>query len=436
MFEYLGNKINKTIKKFKGYNKLTEINIASTIKEIKKTLINSDVNYNVAKDITDKIKKKAIENNIIESVSPGKMLTKIINDELTKSMGNEKSEIKLNKKTSIILILGLQGSGKTTFSGKLALHFKKKKKNVLLTTCDIYRPAAIEQIKSISKKIEVESYLELKNNNVFSIAENAIAYAEKNKKDILIIDTAGRLSIDEKMMHEIIKLKSITKPCETLFVVDSMIGQDAVNVAKIFNEKVQFDGIILTKIDGDTKGGAALSIKSITNKPIKFISQGEKMETLDLFYPDRMAKRILGMGDALSLVEKIETVYDEKEEEKIKKKIHKNQFNFNDLLTQIEQIEKLGNIKDISKMLPKSKNLNIDENVFKSFKIIIQSMTKREKNNPKIINGVKKIRIAKGSGTSIQEVNNLIQKFNSIKIIMKKLKNSKNKKKLLNDLIS
>ena len=313
---------------------------------------------------------------------------------------------------------------------------KKKKKNVLLTTCDIYRPAAIEQIKSISKKIEVESYLELKNNNVFSIAENAIAYAEKNKKDILIIDTAGRLSIDEKMMHEIIKLKSITKPCETLFVVDSMIGQDAVNVAKIFNEKVQFDGIILTKIDGDTKGGAALSIKSITNKPIKFISQGEKMETLDLFYPDRMAKRILGMGDALSLVEKIETVYDEKEEEKIKKKIHKNQFNFNDLLTQIEQIEKLGNIKDISKMLPKSKNLNIDENVFKSFKIIIQSMTKREKNNPKIINGVKKIRIAKGSGTSIQEVNNLIQKFNSIKIIMKKLKNSKNKKKLLNDLIS
>lgn len=423
MFDNLSSKLDKAFQTLKGQGRITEINVATTIKEIRKALIDADVNYKVAKDVTDEIKEKALGQNVLTSISPGQLLTKITNDELTHLMGGESIDIKLEGNPSIILISGLQGSGKTTFSGKLAAYLKKQGRQVLLTACDIYRPAAINQLKVLGEQIGVEVYAEPENKDAVKIAKAAIEHAKKNNHRIVIVDTAGRLAVDEEMMKEIAKLKEALNPSETLFVVDAMTGQDAVNTAKAFNERLNFDGVVLTKMDGDTRGGAALSIRRVVEKPIKFISMGEKMEALDRFYPDRMASRILGMGDVVTLVEKAQEAFNEEEAKRLNAKLRKNQFDFNDFLTQLEQVKKMGNIKDLMSMIPgvgkAMKGVEVDDNAFKPVEAIIRSMTTQERENPDVINGSRKNRIAKGSGTSIQQVNQLLKQFSDMRKMMK-----------------
>ncbi len=429
MFENLSDSINKAIKNLKGQGKITEINISSTLKEIRRALVSADVNYKIAKEVTDKIKKEALGKDVLLSVSPGQLLTKIVKDELTKLMGGTKIEINLSGNPSIILVSGLQGSGKTTFCVKLANKLKKEGKTVLLVACDVYRPAAINQLKTLAESIEVEVYSEEENKNVKQIANNALAKAKKENKKVVIIDTAGRLAVDESMMKELEELKNEVKPNETLFVVDSMTGQDAVNTAKTFNERINFDGVVLTKLDGDTRGGAALTIRTVVNKPIKFIGTGEKIENLDIFHPDRMAGRILGMGDVISVVERAQQLYDDDEAKKLSKKISKNKFDFDDFLAQIKNLKKLGNIKDIAGMIPglgsKIKNVNVDENAFKPFEIIISSMTPYERANPDILNRNRKLRISKGSGITFEEVGTLINNFKDMRKTMRHMSKQK-----------
>ncbi len=423
MFENLNIKLERAFKTLKGQGQITEINVATTVKEIRKALIDADVNYKVAKDVTDKIKEKALGRDVLISVSPGQLLVKIVNEELTELMGGSKADINIQGDPAIILISGLQGSGKTTFTGKLASMLKKQGKQVLLTACDIYRPAAIDQLKVIGEQVGVEVYAEPENKNAVSIAKNAVQHAKKNQKKIVIVDTAGRLAIDENMMNEITALKEALNPSETLFVVDSMTGQDAVNTAKTFNERLDFNGVVLTKLDGDSRGGAALSIRTVVDKPIKFISTGEKMDAIDVFHPDRMSQRILGMGDVISLVERAQQAFDEDEARRINKKIRKNQFNFDDFLSQLDQIKKMGNIKDLLGMIPGMgkaiKGMDIDDESFKPIEAIIRSMTPQERDNPDIINGSRRKRIADGSGTNIQQVNNLLKQFNDMRKMMK-----------------
>ncbi len=423
MFDNLSLKLEKAFQNLKGSGKITEINVASTVKEIRKALIDADVNYKVAKEVTDEIKIKAMGQNVLTAISPGQLLTKITNDELTLLMGGASEDIKLDGNPAIILIAGLQGSGKTTFSGKLASYLKRQGRSVLLTACDIYRPAAIDQLKVLGEQIGVEVYAEPENKDAVKIAKAAIDHAKKNNHRVVIVDTAGRLAVDEQMMDEIAKLKEMLKPSETLFVVDSMTGQDAVNTAKAFNDRLNFDGVVLTKLDGDTRGGAALSIRRVVEKPIKFVSSGEKMEAIDRFYPDRMAGRILGMGDVISLVEKAQQTFDEDEAKRLNAKMRKNQFDFNDFLKQLEQIKKMGNMKDMLGMIPgmgkAMKDVDINDDSFKPVEAIIRSMTLEERENPEKLNPSRKNRIAKGSGTSIQQVNQLLKQFEDMRKMMK-----------------
>lgn len=423
MFDSLSLKLEKAFQSLKGQGRITEINVASTIKEIRKALIDADVNYKVAKDVTDEIKEKALGQNVLTAISPGQLLTKITNDELTLLMGGASEDIKIEGSPAVILIAGLQGSGKTTFSGKLANYLKRQGRQVLLTACDIYRPAAINQLKVLGEQIGVEVYAEPENKDAVKIALAAIDHAKKNNFRVVIIDTAGRLAIDEVMMDEIAKLKKALNPSETLFVVDAMTGQDAVNTAKTFNERLDFNGVVLTKMDGDTRGGAALSIRRVVDKPIKFVSSGEKMEAIDRFYPDRMASRILGMGDVVSLVEKAQENFNEEETRRLNKKIRKNQFDFNDFLTQLEQIKKMGNMKDLLGMIPGMgkavKDIDVNDDSFKPIEAIIKSMTNLERENPELINNSRKTRIAKGSGTSIQQINQLLKQFEEMRKMMK-----------------
>ncbi|MEL6557810.1 MAG: signal recognition particle protein [Bacteroidota bacterium] len=423
MFDNLSVKLDRAFKTLKGQGKITEINVASTVKEIRRALIDADVNYKVAKDVTDKIKAEALGKDVLISVSPGQLLTKIVADELTELMGKTAEEINLKGDPNIILISGLQGSGKTTFTGKLGNMLKKQGRTVLLAACDIYRPAAIDQLKVLGEQIGVEVYAEPENKNALDIAKKAIKYAKDNGKKTVIVDTAGRLAVDEEMMQEIEQLKDQLNPSETLFVVDSMTGQDAVNTAKTFNDRLNFNGVVLTKLDGDTRGGAALSIRTVVEKPIKFISTGEKMDAIDVFHPDRMANRILGMGDVLTLVERAQQNFDQEEANRLNKKIRKNQFGFDDFLSQMEQIKKMGNLKDLLGMIPGMgkalKNIDIDDDSFKPIEAIIKSMTPSERENPDIINGSRRQRIAKGSGTSIQQVNQLLKQFNEMRKMMK-----------------
>ncbi len=423
MFDSLSLKLDKAFQNLKGQGRITEINVAATIKEIRKALIDADVNYKVAKEVTDEIKEKAMGQDVLTAISPGQLLTKITSDELTSLMGAQSEDIKIEGNPAIILIAGLQGSGKTTFSGKLASYLKRQGRSVLLTACDIYRPAAIDQLKVLGEQVGVEVYAEPENKDAVKIAKAAIEHAKKNNHRIVIVDTAGRLAVDEEMMNEIAKLKEALNPSETLFVVDSMTGQDAVNTAKAFNDRLNFSGVVLTKLDGDTRGGAALSIRRIVDKPIKFISSGEKMDAMDRFYPDRMASRILGMGDVVSLVEKAQQTFDADEAARLNKKIRKNQFDFNDFLGQLEQIKKMGNMKDLLGMIPgmgkAMKDVNVDDNSFKPIEAIIRSMTFQERENPELINGSRKNRIAKGSGTSVPQVNQLLKQFEDMRKMMK-----------------
>ncbi len=423
MFDNLSNKLDLAFKTLKGQGSITEINVAKTVKEIRKALIDADVNYKVAKEVTDKIKEDALGKNVLLSVSPGQLLVKITEEKLAELMGGTKVDIDVKGDPAVVLISGLQGSGKTTFTGKLASLLKKQGRQVMLAACDIYRPAAIEQLKVLGEQIDVEVYAEPENKDAVNIAENAIAHAKSNGKKILIVDTAGRLAVDEEMMNEIAALKDALNPTETLFVVDSMTGQDAVNTAKTFNERLNFDGVVLTKLDGDARGGAALSIRNVVEKPIKFISTGEKMDALDVFHPDRMAQRILGMGDVISLVERAQQNFDEDEAMRLNKKIRKNQFNFDDFLSQLDQIKKMGSIKDLVGMIPgmnkAMKGLDVDDESFKPIEAIIKSMTKKERANPDIINGSRRKRIAAGSGTNIQQVNSLMKQFGDMRKLMK-----------------
>ena len=423
MFDNLSYKLDKAFQNLKGQGKITEINVATTVKEIRRALVDADVNYKVAKEVTDKIRTEALGRDVLTSVSPGQLLVKITSDELTELMGGTKVDMQLKGEPAVVLISGLQGSGKTTFSGKLASYLKRQGKQVLLSACDIYRPAAINQLKVLGEQIGVEVYAEENNRNAVEIASNAIKYAKSHGKSIVIVDTAGRLAIDEEMMQEITSLKKALQPSETLFVVDSMTGQDAVNTAKTFNERLDYDGVVLTKLDGDTRGGAALSVRTVVEKPIKFISTGEKMDAIDVFHPDRMAQRILGMGDVVSLVERAQQSFDEEEALRISKKIRKNQFDFEDFLSQLEQIKKMGNIKDLIGMIPGMgkalKGIDIDDESFKPIEAIILSMTKEERGNPDLINGSRRKRIAQGSGTTIQDVNNLMKQFNDMRKLMK-----------------
>jgi len=423
MFDNLSAKLDRAFKNIKGQGRITELNVAATVKEIRRALIDADVNYKVAKDVTDSIRLKALGQDVLISVSPGQLLTKIVAEELTVLMGQESVPVNLGGNPNTILIAGLQGSGKTTFSGKLAHYIKKKGHSVLLVACDIYRPAAIDQLKVLGAQIDVEVFAEIENKDVISIAKNAMKYAKAHGKKSVIIDTAGRLAVDEQMMAEISGLKKQIKPAETLFVVDAMTGQDAVHTAQTFNERLNFDGVVLTKLDGDTRGGAALSIRRQVEKPIKFISTGEKMDAIDQFYPDRMAKRILGMGDVLTLVERAQQNFDEKETQRINKKIKKNQFGFDDFLIQMEQIKKMGSLKDIVGMIPGMgkaiKDVDIDENSLKPIEAIIKSMTPKERSSPELMNGSRKIRIAKGSGTTVTEVNQLLKQFDQMRKMMK-----------------
>lgn len=438
MFDNLSLKLEKAFQTLKGSGRITEINVASTIKEIRKALIDADVNYKVAKELTDDIKQKAMGQNVLTAISPGQLLTKITNDELTLLMGGASEDIKIEGNPAIILIAGLQGSGKTTFSGKLANYLKRQGRQVLLTACDIYRPAAITQLQILGEQIGVEVYAEPDNKDAVKIAKAAIEHAKKNNHRIVIVDTAGRLAVDEEMMNEIAKLKEALKPSETLFVVDSMTGQDAVNTAKAFNERLNFDGVVLTKMDGDTRGGAALTIRRVVEKPIKFVSSGEKMEAIDRFYPDRMAGRILGMGDVVSLVEKAQQTFDEDEAKRLNAKMRKNQFDFNDFLKQLEQIKKMGNMKDMLGMIPgmgkAMKDVDINDDSFKPVEAIIRSMTLDERENPDKINPSRKNRIAKGSGTSVQQVNQLLKQFEDMRKMMKMMNKMGGGKRALNAL--
>lgn len=438
MFDNLSLNLEKAFQTLKGQGRITEINVASTVKEIRKALIDADVNYKVAKEVTDEIREKAMGQDVLTAISPGQLLIKITNDELSALMGGEGKDINLDGNPAIILIAGLQGSGKTTFSGKLASYLKKQGRSVMLAACDIYRPAAIEQLKVLGEQVGVEVYAEPENKDAVKIARAAIDQAKKNNHRVLIVDTAGRLAVDEQMMDEIARLKEVLKPSETLFVVDSMTGQDAVNTAKAFNDRLNFDGVVLTKLDGDTRGGAALSIRRVVEKPIKFISTGEKMEAIDRFYPDRMASRILGMGDVISLVEKAQQSFDEDEARRLSKKIRKNQFDFNDFLSQLEQVKKMGNMKDLLGMIPgvgkALKGVNIDDNSFKPIEAIIRSMTIQERENPDVINGSRKNRIANGSGTSVQEVNQLLKQFDEMRKMMKTMNKMGGAKRALSGL--
>ena len=428
MFENLSSRLDKAFQTLKGHSKLTELNIAETVKEIRRALVDADVSFKIAKDFTNTVKEKAIGANVLTSVAPGQLLTKIVNDELVLLLGGESKPINLTGSPAIILIAGLQGSGKTTFSGKLASYLKSKGKNPLLVACDVYRPAAINQIKVLGEQVGVSIFANEENKNPVSIAQDAIKHAKANQHNVVIIDTAGRLSIDEAMMTEISNLKLELKPQEILFVVDAMTGQDAVNTAKAFNDKLDFDGVVLTKLDGDTRGGAAISIKSIVNKPIKFVSTGEKLDALDVFYPDRMASRILGMGDIVSFVERAQNTFDAEEAAKLQKKMRKNQFDFEDFLKQLNQIKKMGNIKDLMAMIPgvgkAIKDIDIDDDSFKGIEAIIQSMTTYERQNPETLDGSRKTRIAKGSGTSVTEVNKLIKQFDEMRKMMKMMNNN------------
>ena len=423
MFEGLTEKLERSFKVLKGQGYITEINVAETVKEVRKALLDADVSYKIAKDVTNEIKEKAIGQKILTAVSPSQLMVKIVHDELAELMGGEHSELNLKGNPTIVLIAGLQGSGKTTFSAKLANFLKNKKgKTVVLVAGDVYRPAAIDQLKVLGEQVGVEVYSEDGNKNPVQIAENAIAKARRDGKNVVIIDTAGRLAVDEEMMNEIAKIKETVKPQETLFVVDAMTGQDAVNTAKAFNDRLDFDGVVLTKLDGDTRGGAALTIRTVVEKPIKFVGLGEKMDALDIFYPKRMADRILGMGDIVSLVEKAQEQFDAEEAAKLKKKLAKNEFNYNDFLKQIQQIKKMGSIKDLAKMIPGMNKINdedIDDDAFKSIEAIIGSMTPAEREDPKLINGSRKRRIAMGSGNSIEEVNRLIKQFEETSKMMR-----------------
>jgi len=424
MFENLSDKLEKAFKNLKGQGKITEINVAETLKDVRRALLDADVNYKVAKQFTDTIKEKALGQNVLTVVSPGQLLVKIAHDELSALMGGQAAELKLKGNPTVILMSGLQGSGKTTLSGKLAHYLKTKKgKNPLLAACDVYRPAAIDQLRVLAEQIGVDVYTEPDNKNPAEIAQNAVKQAKLHGNSVVIVDTAGRLAIDEQMMNEIAAVKKAISPDEILFVVDSMTGQDAVNTAKAFNDRLDFDGVVLTKLDGDTRGGAALSIKSVVNKPIKFVGTGEKMDALDVFHPERMADRILGMGDIVTLVEKAQEQFDEKQAAELQKKFAKNQFNFNDFLGQLQQIKKMGNIKDLVSMIPgvgkTVKDMDIDNDAFKSIEAIIQSMTPTERTNPDLINGNRKKRIAAGSGTSVPEVNKLIKQFDDMRKMMK-----------------
>jgi len=430
MFENLSDRLDRSFKLLKGEGKITEINVAETLKDVRKALLDADVNYKVAKTFTDTVKEKALGQNVLTAVKPGELMVKIVHDELTLLMGGETAEINLKNNPSIILMSGLQGSGKTTFSGKLAKMLKEKKgKKPLLVADDIYRPAAIEQLKVLGEQIGVPVYSEEENKNPVQIAQNAIKQAKLKGNDVVIIDTAGRLAVDEQMMSEIAAIKSAIQPDEVLFVVDSMTGQDAVNTAKEFNDRLDFNGVILTKLDGDTRGGAALSIRTVVNKPIKFVGTGEKMDAIDPFHPKRMADRILGMGDIVSLVEKAQEQFDEEEARRLQKKIAKNQFDFDDFLKQIHQIKKMGNLKDLASMIPgvgkAMKDIDIDDDAFKSIEAIIYSMTPAERSNPGILNGSRRARIAQGSGTSATEVNKLLKQFEETRKMMKMMTSSK-----------
>ena len=424
MFNNLSDKLDKAFHILKGHGKITDVNVADTLKEVRKALLDADVNFKIAKDFTTRVKEKAIGQNVLTTLQPGQLLVKIVKDELTELMGGEAMGVNLSGIPSVILMSGLQGSGKTTFSGKLANFLKtKKNKKPLLVACDIYRPAAINQLHVVGDQIGVEVYSEPENKDAVSIAQNALKYAKANGFNVMIVDTAGRLAIDEEMMNEIANVHKALQPQETLFVVDSMTGQDAVNTAKAFNDRLNFDGVILTKLDGDTRGGAAISIKSVVNKPIKFIGTGEKMDAIDVFYPERMADRILGMGDVVSLVERAQEQYNEEEARKLQKKIAKNEFGFDDFLAQIQQIKKMGSMKDLMGMIPGAgkalKDVEVDDNAFKPIEAIINSMTVTERRKPSIINPSRKTRIAKGSGTSVEEVNRLMKQFEQMSKMMK-----------------
>jgi len=429
MFENLSDRLERSFKILKGEGKITEINVAETLKDVRRALLDADVNYKVAKSFTDEVKRKAMGMNVLTAVKPSQLMVKIVHDELAQLMGGTASELHLDGHPSIILMSGLQGSGKTTFSGKLANLLKNKQhKSPLLVACDVYRPAAIEQLKVVGESVGVEVYSEPENKDVVEIANNAIHHAKAKGFDTVIVDTAGRLAVDEQMMNEIETLKKAISPNETLFVVDSMTGQDAVNTAKEFNDRLDFDGVVLTKLDGDTRGGAALSIRTVVTKPIKFVGTGEKMEALDVFHPERMADRILGMGDIVSLVERAQEQFDEKQARELEKKIRKNKFDFNDFLAQIQQIKKMGNIKDLASMIPgvgkAIKDVDIDNDAFKSIEAIIYSMTPKERSNPEILNQSRRRRIAMGSGTKVDEVNKLIKQFDQMRKVMKMMTGS------------
>lgn len=430
MFENLSDRLERSFKLLRGEGKITEINVAETLKDVRRALLDADVNYKVAKSFTDKVKQKALGMNVLTAVKPGQLMVKLVHDELAELMGGESVGLNLAGHPAIILMSGLQGSGKTTFSGKLANMLKKKQnKNPLLVACDVYRPAAIDQLKVVAEQIGVPVYSEPDNKNVVEIAQNAIKEAKAKGNDVVIVDTAGRLAVDEEMMNEIYTLKNALHPDETLFVVDAMTGQDAVNTAKEFNDRLDFDGVVLTKLDGDTRGGAAISIRTVVTKPIKFVGTGEKMEAVDVFHPSRMADRILGMGDIVSLVERAQEQFDEEEAKRLQKKIQKNKFDFNDFLGQIQQIKKMGNIKDLAAMIPgvgkAIKDIDIDDNAFKGIEAIILSMTPKERTNPEILNTSRRARIAKGSGTSVQDVNRLIKQFDQTRKMMKMVTGSK-----------
>jgi signal recognition particle subunit SRP54 len=438
MFDSLSYKIDQAVKNLKGQGKITEINVATTVKEIRRALIDADVNFKVAKTVTDKIREEAMGRDVLLAVSPGQLLTKIVQEELTTLMGENNVPINISGDPAVVLISGLQGSGKTTFAGKLALKIKSEGKKVLLVAGDVYRPAAISQLQILGEQVGSEVYTEDGSKDPVKIAKNAVKHARENNYKVVIVDTAGRLAVDEEMMKEISSLKTTLNPSETLFVVDSMTGQDAVNTAKTFNEQIDFDGVVLTKLDGDTRGGAALSIRTVVDKPIKFISTGEKMDALDLFHPERMASRILGMGDVVSLVEKAQDAFDEDEARRLTKKIRKNQFNYDDFLSQLQQIKKMGSIKDLMGMIPGMgkalKGAEIDDEAFKPIEAIIRSMTPHERHNPDVLNGTRKKRISQGSGTSIQQVNQLMKQFGDMRKMMKSMNKMSDSKRSLSGM--
>ena len=439
MFENLSERLERSFKLLKGQGKITEINVAETLKDVRRALLDADVNYKVAKQFTDTVKAKALGRDVLNAVKPGEMMVKIVHDELTELMGGETAQLNVQGQPAVILMSGLQGSGKTTFSGKLAKKLKSEKaKRPLLVACDVYRPAAIDQLKVLGEQIEVPVYTEEGNRNPVEIATNAIKYARQNHFDLVIVDTAGRLAVDEEMMAEIEAIKNAVKPQETLFVVDSMTGQDAVNTAKEFNDRLDFDGVVLTKLDGDTRGGAALSIRTVVTKPIKCVGTGEKLDALDYFHPARMADRILGMGDIVSLVEKAQKAIDEKEARELQKKIAKNQFNLEDFMSQLQQIKKMGNIKDLASMIPgvgkMLKDIDIDDNAFKGVEAIINSMTRQERQHPEIINGSRRQRIAKGSGSTVLDVNRLLKQFDDTRKMMKAATSMKNPMKMMRQM--